>query len=357
LSPLAILLIDDSPDDVELILFELRHRGLQVEGRRVEDATGMRAALAEQRWDLVLSDYSMPRFDTQGALAILHEHDLDIPFIVVSGFIGETTAVDLLKAGAHDFVPKDKLTRLVPAIEREMKEARLRQEHREAQVALVESRSQLQELSAHLQSVREEERAEIARELHDQLGQMLTALKMDVSWLRQRVQPLDPAVREKMQAMSRLIDETVDSVRRISADLRPVMLDDLGLRPAIEWLLENVAERCDIGWDLDTDRRDYVLDHAHLTAAFRVVQECLTNVMRHAQASQVWVTVAQDEQGLRIEVRDNGVGIQPRAGQGKRYGLLGMRERVASLGGQVLISSPLAGGTTIDVSFPKGGLQ
>lgn len=355
MTPLSILHIDDSADDVELILFELQRSGLEVVSQRVEDEAGLRAALAERTWEIVLSDFSLPRFDTMAALAILHEHGLDIPFIVVSGFIGETTAVSLLKAGAHDFVPKAKLTRLVPAIERELKEARLRQEHREAQAALVESRSQLQELSAHLQLVREEERAGIARELHDQLGQMLTALKMDVSWLRNRVQPLDPTVRDKMGAMTRLIDETVDCVRRISSDLRPVMLDDLGLRPAIEWLLENMAERCDIAWELDTDRREYILDHAHLTAAFRVVQECLTNVMRHARASQVEVRVNQDANGLYIVVRDNGIGIRPLAAGHKRYGLLGMRERVACLGGQVLISSELEGGTTLDISFPQGG--
>lgn len=353
--PLSILHIDDSADDVELILFELQRSGLAVDSRRVEDEAGLRAALDERAWDVVLSDFSLPRFDTMTALTILHDHGLDIPFIVVSGFIGETTAVSLLKAGAHDFVPKAKLARLVPAIERELKEARLRQEHREAQAALVESRGQLQELSAHLQLVREEERAGIARELHDQLGQMLTALKMDVSWLRNRIQPLDPTVRDKMGAMTRLIDETVECVRRISSDLRPVMLDDLGLRPAIEWLLESLAERCDIAWELDTDRREYVLDHAHLTAAFRVVQECLTNVMRHALASEVAVQVNQDASGLHIVVRDNGVGIRPQAAGRKRYGLIGMRERVASLGGQVLISSELEGGTTIDINFPQGG--
>ena len=351
---LRILLVEDSEDDAELILAELQDRGMNIDSRRVDTATAMREALAESLWDLVISDFNLPRFSAVAALSLLQSSGLDIPFIVVSGFIGEETAVGMMKAGAHDFVMKNKLARLAAAIARELREAELRADHRLAQQQLLDSRRQLQELTGHLQTVREEERTHIARELHDELGQMLTALKMDLARVKSLIPAGDERLANKTAAMAELIDATLGAVRRIAADLRPVMLDDLGLRAAVEWLLEGFAKRYGLGFDLEAALEGYPLDDPRATAAFRIVQECLTNVARHAQAAHVAVALSYRNGGLSLSVRDDGKGLEPGGdSRRKRYGLVGIRERAAHFGGDMKFVSTPNQGTSIEVSLPQ----
>ncbi|MBS1191207.1 MAG: domain S-box protein [Rhodocyclaceae bacterium] len=350
---LNILLVEDSQDDADLILLQLAEAGMDVTGCRVATEEATRSALAEEKWDAVIADFNLPRFGAASALAVIQEMGIDLPFIVVSGFIGEEAAVGILKAGAHDFVAKSHLARLGPAIEREMREAAARREHRRAARELVESRRQLRELSSHLQSVREDERAHIARELHDQLGQMLTALKMDVAWVRGRSASAGEVVLDKLGDMATLIDQTIDSVRRISSDLRPVMLDDLGLRAALEWLVGDFRKRnedvcCEILLALD----DRPLEGRLATAVFRLVQECLTNVSRHAQASEVNVFAGSRDDGILVVVADNGRGLPEEPPRHGGYGLLGMRERVEVLGGTFTINSIPGGGVTVEATLP-----
>lgn len=350
---LRLLLIEDSENDADLILLELAAAGLDVAARRVDSIEAVRAALADECWDLVISDFNLPRFSAAGALAVVLERGLDMPFIVVSGFIGEEAAVAILKAGAHDFIAKDSLARLAPAIKRELRDAATRRDHRAAAEQLVESRRQLQELSAYLQTVREEERARIARELHDGLGQMLTALKIDASRLRGRAAALDDAMAQKLDGMAGLIDETIEAVRRISSDLRPVMLDDLGLKAALEWLVEEFGRRhedirCELA--LGTDSLD-VAD-ALATAAFRIVQECLNNAVKHAQASAIRVALDTRDGCLAIEVRDNGRGLAPQRTGRAGYGLISMRERAQALGGSFSLAAAPDGGVVVAVALP-----
>jgi two-component system sensor histidine kinase UhpB len=495
---LRILLVEDSRDDADLILFALDEGGFDIVSARVETEAGMREALQSAGWDVVISDFNLPRFDTRAALALLRETDADVPFIIVSGCIGEESAVALMKEGASDFVMKDKLARLAPAIERELRDAAMRREHRRAQEALranekllreitgtlgegiyvlngsgmlvfmnpeaerllgwteeelsvrnvhdtihahkpdgsplpasecgtlrvmrnggvyrtdedvfkrkdgslmpvsfvataimengkavasvtafqdisqrkqaerelLESRMQLRELSAHLQSVREEERTRIAREMHDELGQMLTGVKLDASWLINQLDEHSPGVMKKADAMSSLIDDTLNAMRRIAADLRPVMLDDLGLAAAIEWLTEDFAERTGIEVQLVMGRAqcktlcewecslqwDDNIDQQTATAAFRIVQECLTNVARHAQAEQVFISLQCRDGDLHLQAIDDGCGFSG-ANQTKRdsYGLIGMRERAWGLGGTLNLSSAPGRGCRVEVTLP-----
>ncbi len=350
---LRILLVEDSEDDAELILAELYDRGMTIESRRVDTEAAMRQALAEHRWDLVLSDFNLPRFSAAAALSLLQQSGLDIPFIVVSGFIGEETAVEMMKAGAHDFVMKSNLARLAAAIARELREAELRVAHRRAQQELLDSRRQLQALTSHLQTVREEERTHIARELHDELGQMLSALKMDLARVRGRIPAGDEALANKTRAMAELIDATLDAVRRIAADLRPVMLDDLGLRAAVEWLLEDFAERYGVGFKLEAALDGYRLDDPRATAAFRIVQECLTNVACHAQAAHVVVILSYRDDELSLTVKDDGKGLEQGGGRRNSYGLVGIRERAAHFGGDMKVVSAPSQGTSVEVSLPQ----
>lgn len=224
-----------------------------------------------------------------------------------------------------------------------------------AEDELRESHQQLRELSASLQSVREEERTRLARELHDELGQHLTGLKMDLSWLESRLRDGQPALLTKTDGMKRLIDATVLSMRRIAAELRPSILDDLGLAAALEWLAQEFSQRSGVEVKLDLDDggcSDGTVDEARATALFRIVQESLTNVARHAGASQVRISLKQADGQLLLEVQDNGRGMPAAAQYAGRFGLLGIRERAYLFGGLLRIASQPGAGTTITVTLP-----
>ena len=595
LSPLRLLLVEDSGDDAALVLAALSAE-FEVFPLRVENGAAMKRALDEQSRDAVLSDFNLPEFSTVEALDTLKSSGLDIPFIVVSGCIGEEAAVALMKSGAHDFVMKDNLARLAPALKRELREAEVRRERRrmeadlnrwaeifryaqwgvaiesadgrrfenmnpefarmygyeigelrgaaltdffppdccqipccvpeervweathvrrdgsrfpvlinvsevmdaqgqtayrvvnvqditrlkETESALAASearfhamtnnvpgmvfqyrldgtkgrfsyasegaaaicglspshlvsdpdalmalfseadmktfiaardhsaaalgawnwegrillsgnhvkwinlratprrvedgsllwdgvlfnitdsklkeeelrwsRETLGQLSAHRDTVREDERRSIAREIHDELGQALTALKIDVDWLSRKL-PEEAGVGGKLRSMSNILAGTVDSVRRIAENLRPGMLDDLGLAAAIEWQVEQFGERTGIDCELIMNREEFNLDDRLATCIFRIIQETLTNVARHAGADRVEVSLVEENGEIELEVSDNGRGFHESPKKGS-YGLLGMKERVKMLGGEVAVSSSPGRGTSVRVRLP-----
>lgn len=213
-------------------------------------------------------------------------------------------------------------------------------------------RRQLRELSAFLQQAREEERSHIARELHDELGQMLSGLRMDVEWLQRQLSGADGRIAAKIAAMTSLIDNTLHTVRRMSADLRPAVLDDLGLEAAIDWLVESFRSRTGIACKLRLELGDVPLEEPLATAVFRLVQESLTNVARHAQAGRVEIALSADQQVLKVMVRDNGIGFDTDSRRPRSFGLLGMRERVLALNGYFGINSRPGIGTTVSAVIP-----
>jgi PAS domain S-box-containing protein len=217
-----------------------------------------------------------------------------------------------------------------------------------------ESREQLRQLSASLQAVREEEKARIARELHDELGQALTGLKMDLAQLVTQLAPEQQGAIDQANAMKTLIESTVASVRRIATELRPLMLDDLGLVATIEWLVNDFSRRTGIAVNLTLPEADFELDPEPSTALFRVLQESLTNVARHAGAGHVRVTLAGTERDVRLTVHDDGKGIDAALERApKTYGLLGMRERASMLGGELTVHSNPGAGTSIVMIVPR----
>lgn len=226
-------------------------------------------------------------------------------------------------------------------------------ERRQAAEQLENSHRQLQRLYAAMHEVREAERTRIARELHDELAQWLSALKMDVSWLAQRLDPGQEPFVAKLQKMKEAVDATVASVRRIAADLRPVMLDDLGLVPALENLVHEFSERTGIIATLKSDAGDMAFGEPLASAVYRMVQEALTNVARHAGAQAVEVGAAAAGGRLVVRVRDNGRGISPADLEARdSYGLLGIRERAQTLGGAARIYAAEGGGTVVDIDIP-----
>ncbi|HYA11402.1 MAG TPA: PAS domain-containing protein [Thermodesulfovibrionales bacterium] len=225
-------------------------------------------------------------------------------------------------------------------------------DNKKAEEELKESYGQLRELSAHLRSVREEERTNIAREIHDELGQVLTALKIDVSMLSNKLYP-DSKLLEKTESIIKRIDETIQSVKRICAELRPTILDHFGLSAAIEWHVEGFESRTGIKCDVPFEPREIVLDQDLTTSVFRICQEALTNVARHANATEVKISLRLKDGNIRLEVRDNGKGFKEKQfSDPKSFGLIGIKERVNFLGGNVKINGIRDKGTTITINIP-----
>jgi signal transduction histidine kinase len=224
----------------------------------------------------------------------------------------------------------------------------------EEQTAELErSRAELRLLARRTEEQVERERRRIARAVHDDLGQALTALRLDTNWLAQRLNGEDPAVREHLRAMQELLDTTSTSVRRISTELRPSVLDDLGLDAAVEWQTQDFARRTGIRSETHLHTRRAKLPDAVSIALFRILQEALTNVVRHADASRVAISLIEETDRVVLEVTDDGVGIARRADERQpSLGLLGMRERAEALGGSFTVENTSPRGTTVRAEIP-----
>jgi len=226
-------------------------------------------------------------------------------------------------------------------------------ERKRTEEELESSREQLRDLARHMESARETERTRIARELHDEMGQVLTALKIDLSWLSKTLSQDQISLREKTTTMSELTDTTISMVKTISAELRPGILDDLGLTAAIEWQAEEFQKRTGIECHVQIEPEDITPDALLSTAIFRILQESLTNVARHAQAPRVKVSLREAAGKLVLKVRDNGRGIsKEELANPKSLGLLGMRERLLPWHGEVRIRGIEGKGTTVTASVP-----
>lgn len=217
-----------------------------------------------------------------------------------------------------------------------------------------DARGQLRQLTSYLQDAREKERKRIARRIHDELGQALTALRFDLYQLAKRLPEDDPGLRERADAMEALIDDTIHTVRRVSRELRPGLLDDLGLAAAIEWQAEEFAQRTGIKCTLHLSEDDATIEPNVATAVFRIFQETLTNVARHASASEVCVELEVGPRELTLMVRDDGRGITQRESSSPQaLGLLGIRERAWALGGEATFEGIRGQGTTVTVRVPR----
>lgn len=234
-------------------------------------------------------------------------------------------------------------------------------ERMKADEALRRSREELRELSANLQNVREEEKSRIARELHDDLGQQLTALKMDLSSVEAALDDASPPIAEivgRLHSMRALVDRTVASVRRIAADQRPVMLDDLGLLPAVDWLADDFTNRYGVEVERRIDSGEIAFTPHAATALFRIVQEALTNVARHADATRVTLDMNIEAENVILTITDDGRGSPATDAQrGKSFGLIGMRERARMLGGSVSVRTAGGEGFAVTVTLPLRAVQ
>ncbi|MGE5431953.1 MAG: PAS domain S-box protein [Syntrophomonadaceae bacterium] len=256
---------------------------------------------------------------------------------------------------------KEKLVALSQLASTAIQNAIAYQKIQTAEFQLKNSREQLRRLSAHTQSAREEERTRISREIHDELGQALTGLKMDLSWLDKKLQAegqLQEAITEKINAMYSLINATIKSVRKISSELRPGVLDYLGISAAIEWQAQEFQNRTGITCKIVAMPKELELDQNFSTALFRIFQETLTNIARHAGANIIQVSLIHENGNIVLVIKDNGRGItDEEIINTKSFGLLGMRERAYLLGGEFTIKGQPGKGTTVTVTIPVGDLK
>ncbi|MEX0960440.1 MAG: response regulator [Burkholderiales bacterium] len=479
---IRVLMIEDSEDDALLVKRELQRNGFEVTSLRVDTAPELEDALARSPWDIVLSDYMMPSFNGLQALNMVRQRDPDLPFIVVSGAVGEELAVDTMKAGAQDYVMKNNLARLTQAVRRELADAQMKRERKQAQRALATSEERLQlvvratrdaiydrnrkasvdwfneacvqllgplerggdlhgrwvaslhpedrdrvmqhfelawqhgglreieyrlmaahgeyvnildrcfvvsdrtgratrmigamldvtelkrmdielatanqrlkALSANVLRIQENERRHIARELHDEVGQLLTALKIGLDALARSGVDVPRGV--PPAELAAMAGQALAQVRDITLALRPPQLDDLGLTAALRWHLDQQARVCQWESVFDADELPARLESGLETACYRVVQEALTNAARHAGASQIVLQLKIEPPLLRLQIHDDGDGfdtaeIRNRILQGKSAGIAGMEERVALAGGKLQVASEPGKGTTISAQFP-----
>jgi len=350
---IRIVLLEDDTNDAELVRHALRSGGVAFSLDHADTRTGFIQRLEQTPPDLILSDFSLPSLDGYAALAIAREKCPDVPFIFVTGTLGEEVAIETLKQGATDYVLKQRLSRLVPSVHRALREASERADRKRAEEQLRQSHEQLRALSVYLQHVREEERTVIAREVHDELGQALTGLKLELTWLANRLPAGLRALQAKAKSMAEHIDETIHAVRRIATELRPGLLDTVGLLAALEWQAHEFQTQTGIQCRVKAAIKETLWDQDLNTAFFRIFQETLTNIIRHANATRVNVRLAEMSGHLVLEVKDNGRGISEAEIHNTRsIGLLGMRERAALLGGEVRVSGEPGRGTAVRVRIP-----
>jgi signal transduction histidine kinase len=362
--PGEVLIVEDTPASLQLLSDLLTQAGYSV--RQAQDGEMALFSAKQRPPELVLLDIRMPGINGYEVCRSLKAdpRTSDVPVIFLSAMHETEDKVQGFKLGAVDFIakpyqPDEVLARVRTHIELRRLQSGLEQRVRErtadyeqSERALQESWKQLQELAGFLQTVREEERTRIAREIHDELGQALTALRIDLVWLENKCDGDAPRIAERLTSARMLVVRTLDAVRRISEDLRPGMLDDLGLAAAIENHVAKFIEHSGIPCALTMNREEFDISDNMATAIFRLTQEALTNVVRHASASSVEVEILDDADGIHLTVEDDGCGLAPPFNR-KTFGLLGMRERVKMFGGKFEMTSVPGKGTRIDAYFPK----
>jgi len=351
---IRLLHLEDSEPDHALAMAYLQRGGIHAEPLRIETRAEFAAAL-QQPWDIVVSDYHLPGFGGLEALQMLRASGRPLPFILVSGQIGEETAVEAMRQGASDYLLKDNLSRLAPAVENAIAAAEAQRARLAADRELQASRRRLQELAQHLQTSVEGERQAIAREIHDDVGGSLTALKFELDWIRRHA--TEPAVQRRALMALETVTHAIEASQRIMQNLRPAILEQ-GLVAALQWMTSRFEKRTGIECEFRTsglspERR--ALPAGVPLVAYRTAQEALTNVSKHAAATRVGVDLSISGGVLSLEVSDNGRGLgADDLAKAKSFGLRGLHERASTVGGWIDLSSGAAG-TSLILSVPLGG--
>lgn len=359
--PLRVLLLEDEEHDAELMVRELKRAGYDPDCRRVDSEQAYLEQLEHQH-DVILSDNSMPAFSAIDALRHLRRRGIDLPFIIVSGSIGEEQAVSLLHHGAADYLMKDRPDRLGSAVAQALEQKRLRDDNRAAHRALeaktndlLRSQERLRALASDLTLTEQRERRKLAADLHDYLAQLLVVGRMK---LRQAYnQAREPGTVNHLEQVDKIFDDSLTYTRTLIADLAPVSLQEYGLLEALKWLTEQMRSH---GMTVTVQT---ALDHINLPddqaiLLFQSLRELLFNVIKHAQTDRALVIVDTLPTGeLRASVHDSGVGFDPAAVAGRdssapRFGLFSVSERMQAMGGRIELESSPNRGTRVSMILP-----
>jgi len=357
---LRILSLEDDAHAVELIEAALDSDGVECELVHVETEQAFVAALRREEFDVILADYALPGFDGIAALSLARTHAPEVPFIFVSGKLGEEVAIESLKVGATDYVLKQRLARLAPAVRRALSETVQRKERKEAEEALRQSeasvrrhREQLRELAAYLVSAQEAEQKRLARELHDGLNQQLAVVSVLLEKLHLEIplpgKPLQKRTQELIDCVARLSDD----VHRMAYRLHPAVLENLGLPAALETECHHFAESEGIQVTFEQNNEGPSLPEPVSLCLYRVVQETLRNVARHSGARKAEVSLTIVSGQVTLSVRDYGAGFAlDNLGRTRGLGLVSMEERVHQVNGKLIIDSNPGKGTLVEVAVP-----
>ena len=351
--PLNLLLLEDNPADASLIEILLKRSGLHFASTIVSDEKDFLQALDKKGFDVVLADNALPQYNSLEALAVIKEKNPFIAFILVTGTVSEEFAVNIIQQGADDYILKTNLTRLPAAIGKAVENKKMQKAKQEAEKEMQDLNEQLRNLAAHIQNVREEEQTRIAREIHDELGQMLTTLKIDISFAESKMTASTEEAKKYLADARSLADNTLKTVRRIAADLRPSILDDMGLVAALEWQSHEFEKHNIVKVTFFSSQDDIELEKNVVTQLYRIYQEALTNIARHSGGDKVTTDLVIQQDQLILSVSDNGKGFDTEEIKAKKtLGLLGMSERALLMKGQLAISSVPGKGTTVTITVP-----
>ncbi len=347
---LRILHLEDDPRDAELVREMLFSEGITCDIVRVDTQAAFLDALQQSGFELIFADYSLPAFDGISALNIAKEKAPDIPFIFITGKMGEDRAIETLKHGATDYILKDNLSRLVPSVNRALRELREKMEHKRADEELKESQKRLRHLSSELMTAQEKERKRIAGELHDSVAASLGAIIFSIEKILDQVEQ-NESTQAGLRDLISMVQQVNVETRRIMSDLRPSVLDDLGIVPAINWFCreyEKTYSHIRVEKQIALSEND--LTDSLKTAIFRVSQEAMNNIAKHSKASLVNLYLQKENGKIELTIQDNGQGFDLETVR-RGLGLSTMRERAELSGGSFDVESAIGRGTIIRVSW------
>ena len=363
-------MVEDSPSDAILLARALQRGGFDPAWERVDTRELMVNALDGKQWDLILADHSMPLFSAPEALELVTQRGLDLPFIIVSGHIEEQTAVAAMQAGAHDYIMKDRLARLVPAVERELREAKVRRARHQSELDLRRAQEELEirvqqrtadlnaayvklqrvieerrRLENELLEIAENERRRIGFDLHDDLGQKLTGVSMLLKGLEQRLAAENHACASEMAKIHSLVSEVITHMHDLAHDFSSLNVQGDNLPSVLEGLAENVKKMFRIPCKVEVAGTIPELPAHVTTQLYKIAQEAVSNAVKHGKARHVLIALAQQDDKFTLSIKNDGLPFSPPANAKDRMGLRIMNYRANTIGAVLEIMPQRRGGT------------
>lgn len=345
-----ILHLEDSPQDHQLLVREFKKSHTPVLIERVDQLGKFAETLTQGGYDAVIADYRLVGFTAMDAWRWMCDQKIRLPFVLLSGAIGETLAVQAIQAGVSDYLSKDDLHKIRHIIQRAIEAHQLLLAKERADENLAQSERQLAQFAQHLQTTIEQERAAIAREIHDDIGGSLAAIRYDLAWIERH--SADAQTLRHARTATDMLQNAMGATQRIMMNLRPAILDH-GVAAAVQWLQTSFTERCGIHTTLHTQLSTETFPKNVELTVFRTAQEALTNIGKHAKCSVVNINLYSDFNYLTLEITDNGQGMAAATSSRRGgFGLKGLQERAKTVGGWVDISSTPGSGTAITLMIP-----